>query len=80
MSDGGRSVSKNGDSLTIVGFDLNGQFKNDVFRLHMVGANDVANAFSGLGSTATVFITSDLASISVSGKLLGQKVSFLFPP
>jgi hypothetical protein len=63
-----------------VGMDVTGNFKNNLFKLQLTGANDVANTVSGFGSSAKVFLTSDLSSLQLNGKLLGQKMGFIFPP
>lgn len=67
-----------------LGFNLSGVFTGSTnspsYKLKMPGARDVANTVSGVGSTATVFLSSStpdtpLDSIEVTGKIMGQKLS-----
>jgi hypothetical protein len=62
-----------------LGFDLTGKTKNGVSKIKLIGAGDVVNAQSGVGSTATILLFFD-DSIVAKGKLMGQKVAFGFPP
>ena len=55
---------------------MSGAFKNDIFKIKAKGANDVQDTQSGIGSSATIFLTTAFDSITLNGKFLGQKLSF----
>ena len=63
-----------------LGFDLNGVFKGGAFRIKAIGANNVPDSQSGIGSTATIFLDESFATINLfQGKVMGQKFQFSFP-
>ncbi len=62
-----------------LGLDLSGTFKNGGFKLKARGVTDVANTLSGVGSTATILLTSDLSNMILNGKFMGQRLQFPFP-
>ena len=62
----------------VLGFDLGGAFKSGIFDIKAKGANGVPGAVNGTGSSATI-LTPDFSSITLSGKILGQKMFFGFP-
>lgn len=59
-----------------LGLDLSGTFKNDIFKIKAKGANDVQDTQSGSGSSATMILTSEFNSLTLNGKILGQKIVF----
>lgn len=80
---GSASVTTPSQSL---GFNLSGIFKGTVdspaYKLRIIGAGDVANTVSGVGSSATIFLSSmesPLDTIIVNGRIMGQKLFFVFP-
>ena len=63
----------------MLGLDLSGAFKNDVFKINAKGGTDVPSTVSGAGSSASIQLTSSFDTIQLKGKLMGQKLFFIFP-
>jgi hypothetical protein len=65
-----------------LGLHLSGEFnsRSDTVKVKAVGANNVANTTGGRGITATIQLPSTFDSMIFHGKVLGQKLSFGFPP
>lgn len=62
-----------------LGFNLGGPFKGGIFNLKARGANGIAGAQNGAGASANIFLTPDFNSITLNGRILGQKMFFGFP-
>jgi|GEM_PF-3047423 len=63
----------------VLGFDLGGAFKGGIFDVKAKGVNGVPGAVNGTGSSAIILLPPDFSSITLNGKILGQKLSFGFP-
>jgi hypothetical protein len=63
-----------------MGFDMSGTFKKDIFKIKAKGTTDVPNTVTGAGSSATIILTPTFDTIQLTGKILGQKMLFFFPP
>jgi hypothetical protein len=63
-----------------LGLDMNGAFKGGIFKIKAKGATDVQDTQSGVGSTANIILTTAFDSITLNGKILGQKLSFSTAP
>jgi len=59
-----------------LGYDLKGKYQNGIFNLKANGASDVPGAGSGKGSNLGVLMSPNFDTLQISGKLLGQKISF----
>lgn len=58
-----------------LGFNLSGVFRGGEFKLKALGSRDVANTVSGVGSTITIFLSSDLSTIDdLGGRIMGQRL------
>ena len=57
-----------------LGFNLSGIF-NGQYKLKAIGARDVANTVSGVGSTVTILLDQGLDLQSFSGRIMGQRVA-----
>jgi hypothetical protein len=68
-----------------LGFNLSGVFTGTpdlpAYKLKMIGSRAVANTVSGVGSTATIFLSSSstdtpLDTIQINGRIMGQRITF----
>jgi hypothetical protein len=63
-----------------LGLLLSGAYKQDAFEMNAHGAGGVPNTLSGMGSNAKILLSSDGTQIFIKGTIMGQRVSFLYPP
>src|ERR1700743_3804655 len=65
-----------------MGLEVNGNVKNGQFKLTAKGTPNVQDTVTGVGSSATILMSSPFDTITLKGKILGQKLLFSFtqPP
>ena len=62
-----------------LGMNLAGTFRNNLFKISAKGVTTVPGTSSGVGSSATIQLTPSFDTIQLKGKLLGQRLLFIFP-
>jgi len=59
-----------------LGLNLAGKYKNGLFITKATGATGIPDALSGVGSSLTILIPGTFDSVQLSGKVMGQKLTF----